>query len=373
MSRSIRFCTLYPPCSNIELLKDVGQIPYTLNKLYGCNCSVAGYNIRMNEMNNNSLKGLSINSIKKIINKDLTGLIYILKNARKIDWLNLYHGGRSVYFWSKLYHFLNPKGKIYLKLDMDFRLCDKFDDDKNERKIFKKVLENVDLVSAESLAIRNRVQKYTNKNIEIISNGFQKIGGPINVAQDREDCFLTVGRLGTEQKATEILIESFVKSSKYHNWKLRLVGNYDNEFKRYFDNLLKTIPELKERIILMGEINNREELYNLYCKSKVFVLPSKWESFGLVVSEALSCGCRVIVSNQVPPMKEFTNDGKYGQVVNAGDVESLFGAFIKEAEHTHNKKESYEISEYANKNFSWDQICKKLYSCMLNDEDVKTN
>ena len=51
-------------------------------------------------------------------------IIYLLKNAKKIDWLNLYHAGQRTLCFSWIYKTLNSDGKIYLKLDMDLRGCD---------------------------------------------------------------------------------------------------------------------------------------------------------------------------------------------------------------------------------------------------------
>jgi len=364
MSKKIRFCTLYLPCSNVELAKDVGQIPYTLSSLYNWDCSVAGCNINQDKLENKELLNkISIYNVKKVVNKEITGILFLLKNARKIDCINFYHGGRTVLYWSKLYHFLNPKGKVYLKLDMDFRLCDKYDNNQKERSIFRKTVESVDIVTVESSAIRNRIQKYTDKKIELLSNGYQKIEKFTDLKKD--NCFITVGRLGTKQKATEILLEAFSMSAPYHNWNLKLIGSVEESFKDYLRNFYKENPELEQRIIFMGEIKNRNELYEEYCKSRVFVLPSMWESFGLVVGEALSCGCRVIVSDKVPPMEEFTNNHKYGEVVKAGDIKELAKAMVDETYRNYDKIENEEIIQYARAKFSWEEICKTLYGLIM--------
>ena len=133
----IRFYTLYLPCSDTELAKDVGQIPYTLAKEYNDIVScIAGCNFHLAEHNVDFWKYVSPIKVKKILNSNLlTLLIFIFKYARKIDILNLYHGGRTNLIIGSLYKLLNSNGHIYLKLDMDYRLCDKYD---NSKKLIKK-------------------------------------------------------------------------------------------------------------------------------------------------------------------------------------------------------------------------------------------
>ena len=79
--------------------------------------------------------------------------------------------------------------------------------------------------------------------------------------------------------------------------------------------------KLKERVIFAGEIKERETLYSEYCHAKVFVLPSRWESFGISCGEALSCGCRLIITNTIPPANEMTNSGKFGSIIDAENVD----------------------------------------------------
>lgn len=365
MSKNIKFCTMYLPCSNVELVKDVGQIPYTLSTLYGMNCTLATCNIHSTENNQDFFRKVKLYPVKHIINYKLTGLIFLLKNAKKFDWINFYHGGRTVYYWSKFYHFLNPKGKIYLKLDMDFRLCDKYDKSEKEKKIFRKTVENADFVSVETFAVRDRIQQYTKKKIHIITNGYQENKFLPNNENRKENCFITVGRLGTKQKATDILLKAFALSANQHDWNLKLVGPIEEEFKKYIDEFFKKEPELKNRIFFLGEINDRQELYGEYHNARVFILPSRWESFGLVTSEALSCGCRVIVSDEVPPKREFTKFGEYGAIVKAEEIEELSQVILEEACRKYDKEEVLSIKEYAREKFSWEVICSEIYNHMM--------
>lgn len=361
------FTTLSPECRNIELVKDVGQIPYVLGKEHqDIDTAIVASCIKQDGPNLENVQGLKIIHRPLFLKKhELTGVVYLLFHARKIDWLSLHHAGRRSYYWTKIYKFLNPKGKVYLKLDMDFRSCDMYDNDERERSIFSKNTNIIDLITVETEAIKNRIQKYSVKDIKILGNGYCKSSVEPNIFKKRKRSFITVGRLGTRQKATEILLDAFAESAKEHEWNLILVGSIEEEFKSYISDFFKKNPELKERVIFKGEINDRKSLNEEYCTARVFLLPSRWESWGLVVGEALSCGLRVIVSDLVPPMKEMTNNEMFGQIVPADDSDALCRAIIKETQREFSFNEVLAIKEYAENQFSWSKICDELYNLLM--------
>jgi glycosyltransferase involved in cell wall biosynthesis len=65
-----------------------------------------------------------------------------------------------------------------------------------------------------------------------------------------------------------------------------------------------------------------ERLPEFFRSCDVFVLPSRFDSFGMVVSEALACGLPVIVSENVGA-KDMVVEGVNGWVVPAGDWRAL--------------------------------------------------
>lgn len=359
---TISFVTLYPRGTNVELAKDVGQIPYALGKYKDIDSSLACCFVEQDGANKSVLEGLSFHKLKTVLKSpSISGLVFLLKNSKSIDWLNIYHCGRRAYYWTKVYKFLNPQGKVYLKLDLDFMSCDVFDSNEKERKLFKKVTGAIDLVSVESQAVLDRIQKYAGCELKLISNGYNELDEEIDFTGSRENRFITVGRLGTEQKATDVLLEAFVKTADKHNWILELVGTVEPEFEPVKQKFYEENPGMKERVIFTGPISDRSKLYYKYAQSKVFVLPSRWESFALVGPEALSCGCRMILSEGIPPMYEVTNNEKYGRIVPIDNADVLADAMLEATKHEYNEEEVKEIVAYAKEHFSWGKICEKLY------------
>lgn len=243
-----RFVTLHPAGTNVDLMKDEGQIPYTLCCNYPIEAEIVACHIDKKNANITAVSGLKVKHIPYIVNNALSGLFYLIFNSKKIDWLNIYFAGRQAYIWTKIFKTLNHRGKVYLKLDMDFRSSDLYDRDNRERKIFYKCTDVVDLVSVESEALKNRIQKYSSKEIYVIGNGISKPDFNPITNQARSNTFLTVARLGTKQKATDILLQGFAKTANKHNWNLVLIGTIEEEFKKYIDKFFKEYPELKGRI-----------------------------------------------------------------------------------------------------------------------------
>lgn len=77
-----------------------------------------------------------------------------------------------------------------------------------------------------------------------------------------------------------------------------------------------------ERLRFLG-FANQSELPEIYRASDILVLPSAYEPFGVVVNEAMLCGCSVIVSDRVGARFDLVRDGKIGFVFPARDVSAL--------------------------------------------------
>jgi glycosyltransferase involved in cell wall biosynthesis len=68
---------------------------------------------------------------------------------------------------------------------------------------------------------------------------------------------------------------------------------------------------------------NQSNLPAVYRSSDVLVLPSEYEAFGLVVNEAMLCGCPVIVSDRVGARFDLVREGKTGFIFPVNNLEAL--------------------------------------------------
>ena len=85
---------------------------------------------------------------------------------------------------------------------------------------------------------------------------------------------------------------------------------------------------LTDRVRLLGFLN-QSELPSAYRAADLFVLPSLFEPFGLVVNEAMLCGLPVVASDRVGAKFDLIRPGETGYVFPAGDIGAL-AAILRE-------------------------------------------
>jgi glycosyltransferase involved in cell wall biosynthesis len=95
---------------------------------------------------------------------------------------------------------------------------------------------------------------------------------------------------------------------------------------------------IADRVRFLGFLN-QSRLPSAYCAADVFVLPSLFEPFGLVVNEAMLCGLPVVVSDRVGARFDLVRDGDTGYVYPAGNLGAL-AAILGEILQDAGKRES---------------------------------
>lgn len=121
--------------------------------------------------------------------------------------------------------------------------------------------------------------------------------------------YIYVGRL-IDVKNVRLLIEEFNRNNK----PLSIVGTGELE------NELRACA--KGNITFMGFIAN-EKLGKVYQAHDVFILPSKYEPWGLVVEEAIYWGIPVIVSDKVGSSIDIVKNLGTGCIFHSDDINSL--------------------------------------------------
>ena len=95
-------------------------------------------------------------------------------------------------------------------------------------------------------------------------------------------------------------------------------GNLRDEAERYV-----TIEHLKN-VRFVG-FQNQRQLSKYYVCGDIFVLPAQFDTWGLVVNEAMLFGMPVIVSRGVGSAHDLVRPGVTGEIYPIGDVERLAG------------------------------------------------
>ncbi|MCR5525787.1 MAG: glycosyltransferase [Lachnospiraceae bacterium] len=359
------FVTLFTRLKNVHLLKDVGMIPYMLHRDYNVNSIMVSYkNDESYPYLEKEVKGLKVKFLKKdMISPIIAGAKFVWKNASGIDVLNVYHLNLSSFVYLLIYKLRKkPGGKGYLKLDMDLKGYKRLLMPNPVGFIKRMTIRLADVVSVETTLIAGWMEKKYGPRIIYIPNGFYTDEEQPVKTFNKENMILAVGNLGTYAKATDVLLNAFAGAAVQNDWKLYLVGSIEEEFKTYISSFMARHPDLKDRIIFTGPITDKEKLNEYYRRAKIFTLPSRSESFGIVLLEAAANGDFLVTTKGVPAGRDIYNDGKFGYIVPVDDSMALSGAFVRLMNSKADwESRAVEIADYTWHDFRWDPIVAKLY------------
>ncbi|AUY40870.1 glycosyltransferase [Leclercia adecarboxylata] len=119
--------------------------------------------------------------------------------------------------------------------------------------------------------------------------------------KENEVLMLAVGRL-TEAKDYPNLLNALVLLPSH--FKLAILG--DGHLHAYISRMITEL-NLETRVTLLG---TRDDVAPYYSACDIFVLASRWEGFGLVVAEAMSCE-RLVVGTDSGGVREVIGDGNF--------------------------------------------------------------
>jgi glycogen synthase len=133
---------------------------------------------------------------------------------------------------------------------------------------------------------------------------------------------LYVGRLQPEQKGLETLVEAFAQLPRALDAQLRFVGEDWGGLARIVQ--VAHDRDVTDRVSTTGPVS-RPELLAEYSSSDLFVLPSRFEPFGIVLLEAMAAGLPV-VATRVGGIPEVVDESRTALLVSPGDALSLADA-----------------------------------------------
>lgn len=150
-----------------------------------------------------------------------------------------------------------------------------------------------------------------------------------------------------ERKGVDLLIEAF---SRIHEetpkLRIRLLGTGPLRNK-----LGSMIPaNCRGRIQFLG-FKEPTETPSVFAASDIFVLPSRYDGWGVVVNEALGAGLPLIVSDRVGA-QDLVNDGINGFIIPAGSIDPLATALLNLAK-SESARQSFS-SMSAQQSWNWD-------------------
>lgn len=126
-------------------------------------------------------------------------------------------------------------------------------------------------------------------------------------------------------KRVDLLLQAFGEiAAQRPEWDLLLIG--DGSLRQA---LLEALPEdLRDRIVCTGFISDSEAIAALYHVGDVLILPSDYEPWGVVVTEAAMASLALICSSVTGAGVELVREGVNGRLFTAGDAGALRDAML---------------------------------------------
>jgi len=240
---------------------------------------------------------------------------------------------------------------------------------KYEKIIFRKV-QGLVMTSTDMVKIAKEFYNYKGKNHIVLPAGVNtSIFRPLKKGEKEkkidvpQNYIFWVGRFATN-KGLPYLLRAFAEViTKAKDLFIVIGGGSKNpkpDEKKLRKELMKIINanQIQHRIFFTRHIKD-SLMPSYYRQAKFFVLPSKFEPFGMTAAEAMACGTALIVSNRAG-IRKYLKSGKNCLIVNPSNKKDLGWAYqVLNRNNTFRKKIEKNGMKLAKAEFSWLKITEK--------------
>ena len=196
-------------------------------------------------------------------------------------------------------------------------------------------------------------------NIEVINNPLPFFPDKISDCSNKE--VIAVGRYAY-QKGFDLLIDAWeIISKKHPDWILKIYG--DGDAKEYIDQINQL--NIQKSCFLEHAVSN---IIDKYTESSIFVLSSRYEGFGMVITEAMACGIPAVSFACPCGPKDIIKDSIDGLLVENGNIQELADKICYLIEHEDIRKEMGKQARINVERFKIENIAlqwKKLFDSLL--------
>jgi glycosyltransferase involved in cell wall biosynthesis/peptidoglycan/xylan/chitin deacetylase (PgdA/CDA1 family) len=148
-------------------------------------------------------------------------------------------------------------------------------------------------------------------------SAFSNLPGPAAPVQGRALQFVTLCRMA-KGKGLDSLLQACERLPE-RGWQLTLFGDgpLRSKLEKEFAPFIRC-----GKVKFPGNIPYPDRAM-AFANRHVFVFPSRWDGWGMVLPEALAAGLPAVVTDRVVSAHEFIKDGENGFIVPAGDSRAL--------------------------------------------------
>lgn len=215
------------------------------------------------------------------------------------------------------------------------------------------------LTEADRLVLEKKMnQKFMNK-VHVLPNPLTY--PPQIKVPPKEKIILAAGRLDDwHYKGFDLLLKAWARiHNVFPNWKLKIAGGGSQATLKSMSSSLG----ITNRVEFLGFVNIKE----YFEKASIFVLSSRYEGFGMVLTEAMSQGCACIACDYKGRQREIIIDDSQGLICPPDSDDAIAQALKKiildDSYRQTIQKNAIERSKYfelPNIMKSWNNIFSKL-------------
>ena len=238
--------------------------------------------------------------------------------------------------------------------------------------LIKPIVDKIVWQASSYLEERDILNKFPNADVEIINDGidYDSFQNSITVSRnellnkfigitfdDVSNIFFSMGRLH-KIKGFDVLIDAFNLFLEKDTYSKLIIAGGDDGVGNHLKDQIKNL-NLGSSVFLIGAINFEDKKL-LLNNCDYFTLASEFESFGIVITEALSCGKPVVISNKTPWKDISINNCGILADNEKNSFNDAFSKIINE------KYDSNLIKNYVKKNYDWVVIVDKFINLIKN-------
>ncbi len=232
------------------------------------------------------------------------------------------------------------------------------------RRFFQRLMDRLDGRIAVSEAARDYVAHYFPGEYAVIPNGIdlERFGGPqvrpLEPYLDGRLNVLFVGRL-ERRKGFEYLLRAWASVQEVlPETRLLVVGPFDSDDAEPYQALSQEL-ELRH-VSFIGPVPD-EELPRYYRSSHLFCAPSiGYESFGVVLLEAMAAGVPVIASDIRGYRNVLTTDGRAGLLTPPSDALALAQAIVRLLQDPVRREAMGRQGKIRAQGYGWPRVAERI-------------
>jgi phosphatidylinositol alpha-mannosyltransferase len=224
--------------------------------------------------------------------------------------------------------------------------------------ILEPIVEKLNARIAVSELARSTLKDHFDTDAVVIPNGIdgQKYANAkVNSEYSNGHTVGFIGRIEEPRKGLKVLIDSLSIVARFiPDVQFLVAGPGDsNEFTK------KLNPQLKSRIKFLGLLSNEEK--ERFLKSiQIYVAPNTGsESFGIILTEALSAGTAVVASD-IPAFKAVLENGEAGELFKNEDSADLAKVLVALLRDDDKRKRLGENGRLSAQKYDWQVVAEQI-------------